>query len=205
VVRITLTRVVVGVIGLVILLGYFVRIDALVGLRSTLLRWALVLAAVALLIGIANLFYVHWRKMIAGDINSIYSAALIISLVVTLGVVGWFGPTHALSLLIFNHIQVPVESSLVALLGIVLVVTGARLLHRRSDLFAALFVGSVLLALLGSVPFLSVQLPVISELRAWVAQVPAVAGARGLLLGIALGMVATGLRVLTGAHRSSGG
>ncbi|HJW89068.1 MAG TPA: hypothetical protein VJ436_00355 [Anaerolineales bacterium] len=203
--RIPLTRVVAGAIGLVILLGYFLRIEALDGLRGTLLEWALILAAVALLIGIANLFYVHWRKLIAGGANSFYSAALIIALVITLGVVGWFGPTHAYSLWIFNHIQVPIETTLVALLAVVLVFTGARLLHRRSDLFAVLFFGSVLLALLGSIPFLSIQIPGLYELRAWVAQVPAVAGARGLLLGIALGMAATGLRVLIGADRSSGG
>jgi hypothetical protein len=204
-VKITLSRVVAAAIGLVILLGYFVRFGALVSLRSMFLQWALILAAVALLIGIANLLYVHWRKLIAGDTNSMYSGALIISLVVTLGVVGWFGPTHDYSLWIFNNVQVPVESSLVAMLAIVLVFTGARLLHRQSDSFAVLFVGSALLALLGSVPFLSTQLPGLNELRAWVAQVPAVAGARGLLLGIALGMAATGLRVLMGVHRSSGG
>jgi hypothetical protein len=99
---------------------------------------------------------------------------------------------------------VPIESSLVAVLAVVLIFTGARLLHRRSDLFAMLFVASILLALLGAIPFLSVQLPGLNELRAWVAQVPVVAGARGLLLGIALGMAATGLRVLAGANRTSG-
>jgi len=41
--------------------------------------------------------------------------------------------------------------------------------------------------------------------RSWLAQVPAIAGARGLLLGVALGTVATGIRILIGVDRPYGG
>jgi hypothetical protein len=41
-------------------------------------------------------------------------------------------------------------------------------------------------------------LPVIKD---WVLEVPALAGARGILLGAALGTAATGLRVLLGIDR----
>jgi hypothetical protein len=41
----------------------------------------------------------------------------------------------------------------------------------------------------------------LAELRSWIARVPAAAGARGLILGVALGIVATGLRVLAGVDR----
>jgi len=43
------------------------------------------------------------------------------------------------------------------------------------------------------------------SLPSLLAGIPAVAGARGILFGVALGTVATGLRVLMGADRPYGG
>jgi hypothetical protein len=46
---------------------------------------------------------------------------------------------------------------------------------------------------------------VVRDLRAWISQVWAAGGARGILLGVALGATATGLRVLLGTERPYGG
>ena len=106
---------------------------------------------------------------------------------------------------IFNNIQLPIESSLMALLAVILAYASARMLNRRLNLFSIVFIVTVLIVLLGtaSLPFL--DLPVLSELRAWIERIPAVAGSRGILLGVALGTIATGLRVLMGADRPYGG
>jgi hypothetical protein len=81
-------------IGLIVLLGYFLQIDLLTSLRIVLLEWAILLVAVAMLVGVANLFYVHWRKVATSQPNSLYSLVLVVALIATLAVVGWFGPTH---------------------------------------------------------------------------------------------------------------
>lgn len=192
-------------VGLIVLLGYFVRLGVLASLRALLLDWAIVVAAVALLLGIINLAVVHWRKMVAERADSVYSAVLLAALGVTLIVVGIFGPAHPLSLWLFNNIQVPVEGSLMAILAVFLTVSAARLLHRRSDPLSIMFFVTVVVVLLASAPLLGREIPGLSEFRAWIAQVPAVGGARGLLLGVALGIVATGLRILSGADRPYGG
>lgn len=189
------------VLGFIVLVGYFVRIEALNFLRLLLLDWAVILAAVALLVGIGNLFYVHWRRMIAGRDNATYSGVLVISLVLTLALVGWFGPAHPYSLWVFNHVQVPIESSLVAILTVVLVLAVFRLLRRRSDTLSVLFVITALVLLLTGTPLFGLSLAGLEEFRAWIIQVPALAGTRGILLGVALGIVATGLRVLSGSDR----
>jgi hypothetical protein len=41
--------------------------------------------------------------------------------------------------------------------------------------------------------------------RPWITQVLALGGARGILIGVALGTLTTGLRVLFGADRPYGG
>jgi hypothetical protein len=191
--------------GLLVLLGYF--FPGIFGnIQSILIGWAIILAAFALLLGIFNLAMVHWKKVGTNGSSSIYSIVLLLSLVITIILVSFSGPTGSLSLWIFNTFQVPVEISLLAILAVVLVFAGARLLTRRLKWYIVLFLVTVLVVLLGSVPlfFLGEVAPLVA-LRSWLAQVPAVAGARGLLLGVALGTVATGLRILLGVDRPYGG
>jgi hypothetical protein len=115
--------------------------------------------------------------------------------------VGWFGPTHPYSLWIFNNIQLPVETSLMAILAVILIYAGVRLSGRRLNLFTIVFLVTAVVILLVSGPLFGIDLPGLVELRAWIARVPAAAGARGILLGVALGIVATGLRLLSGSDR----
>jgi hypothetical protein len=149
---------------------------------------------------------VHWKRIRNGGMNRTYSIVLLVSLILTIILVSISGPVGSLSLWIFNTFQVPAEISLLAVLAIVLLYAAARLVTRRPKWYSILFLVTVLLVLLGSVPLYFVgEISVISTLRNWLTQVPAVAGARGLLLGVALGTVATGLRILIGIDRPYGG
>lgn len=93
-----------------------------------------------------------------------------------------------------------------AILVVTLAYSSMRLLRRRSGLLPILFVSTAFLVLLGMAPIYAFgDLPLLSGIRTWIAEVPAMAGARGILLGVALGTVATGLRILIGADRPYGG
>lgn len=189
----------------IVLLGYFFP-GLLGGIQSTLIGWAIILAAFALLLGIFNLGIVHWKKIGSEGKGSVYSVVLLVSLVLTMIIVGISGPAGSFSLWVFNSIQVPAEISLLAVLAFVLVYAAARLLTRRPKWYTILFLVTVVLVLLGSAPlFFLGEVSLLSSIRSWLAQVPAVAGARGLLLGVALGTVATGLRILIGIDRPYGG
>ena len=197
---------VVIVVGLLILAGYFFPFGALLTIKNTLVHWAMILAGFALLVGVANLVKVHWSRIRQRRSGSSYSLILIISLVVTIIIAGYFGPVAASSLWIFNNIQMPIETSLVALLSVLLIYVIIRLFRRRTDSVSILFIATVLLVLLGSVPMFFIgEVRVLSVIRNFIVQVPAVAGARGILLGVALGAIATGIRILTGADRPYGG
>jgi hypothetical protein len=193
-------------VGILILLGYFISVEPLLSLREILLQWGVILAGFALLAGVINLFQVHWSRVRTGQSGSFYSAVLILSLVLTLALAGYYAPTSAVAGWIFSNIQVPVESSLLALLTIVLIYAGVRLLRRRLNALSIIFLLTALVVLLGTAPLLIVgEVPVLTSIRNIIVQIPAVAGARGLLLGIALGAIATGLRVLMGTDRPYGG
>lgn len=194
--------------GLMVLVGYFIEWPLLVTIRQVFLHYALILGALALIVGLFNLIGVHWRKVSGGEKGSAYSVLLLISFMLTLVVSAYFGPTGSWSLWIFNNIQTPIESSLMAILVVVLIFAGIRLVRRRLNLFSLIFIATVVVVLLGSAPVFGVELPILygpNGLRALIEAIPVTAGARGLLLGVALGTIATGLRVLMGVDRPYGG
>lgn len=197
--------------GLFVLLGYFIELEFVQRLRLVFLGWAVLLAAAALIVGLANLISVHWRKVGLLEEGWIYSAVLIFALVLTLGLGLFFRPDNEVALFIFNNFQLPVESSLMALLAISLLVAGFRMVSRRKDIYTLIFLGTALFVMLGTAPW---PLPrqgtfelenTVRILRAWISQVWAAGGARGILMGVALGATATGLRVLLGTERPYGG
>lgn len=194
--------------GFLVLVGYFVSVDTLIGLRLLLIQWAVLLAAAALLLGLFNLLAVHWNKVSLQEAGWPYSALLILFFLVTLVLGLLFGPDYEVVLMLFQYVQLPVEASLLALLAVSLTVAGFRLLARRRDVISIVFMATALLVLLGTAPWPiggeSVLYLAVSDLRAWVTQVWAAAGARGILLGVALGAITTGLRVLLASDRPYG-
>ena len=193
--------------GVIVTVGYFFEgFPELFNLRLIFVQWAVLLASVALLVGMINLAMVHIRKVSAGGLNMVYSLVLVVSLIVTFGLGTFFGPDHAWPRWIFDNIQVPVEASLMAVLAIALAYASARVLHRRINILSIVFVATALIILLGSGSFLWGEIPLVSDVFApWLSRVPAAAGARGILIGVALGTIATGLRVLMGVDRPYGG
>ena len=203
------TAVAIGV-GIIVLAGYF--IPSFTNIRFILLRTGLVLAAVALLVGIINLLTVHIKKLGADSENSGYSLILVISLLATLiiGIIDMVQtyvsgkPNFQMTGWIFTNIQLPIETSLLAVTTISLIYAAASILRKRMDLFSIVFFFVVLLVLLGSFSIPPATLPFLHVIRDWILRVPALGGARGLLLGIALGTITTGIRILIGTDRPYG-
>lgn len=195
--------------GLIVLLGYF--LPGLEFIRSTVLGWASITAGFALLAGVLNLLSVHWAKITrtGGTAQTrplgVYSVVLLSAFLVTLIVAG-IADTSAWALWIYQYVQVPVETSLLALLAVTLAAASVQLLRRRFDVYTGLFMAAALIALIASVPLFGVgEVSLLSQARGWLIQVPAMAGIRGILMGVALGSIATGLRILMGADRPYGG
>jgi hypothetical protein len=194
--------------GMIVLQGYFLDLEVLRGLRTMILQWAVILAAAALWLGVVNLMAVHLTKIGGQEKGWPYSALLVGALAVTLVAGLFFGEESPLVLAVFQYIQQPVESTLAGLVAISLTLGAVRLLGRRRDLRTYLFLVTALIVLLGTGPWLigsnGALHQLLGEARAWLSQVWAAGAARGLLLGVALGATATGLRILIGADRPYG-
>ena len=87
-----------------------------------------------------------------------------------------------------------------ALLVFALVYGAYRLMRQRVTWAALLFTIALLVVLVGALPFEG--LGILADVRTWMLQIPASAGARGLLIGIALGAIVTAVRVIIGQDRS---
>jgi hypothetical protein len=197
-----------GLAGGLVLLGYFFEFELMDQVQLSLMEVTALLASGALLLGLVNLVSVHVKKVGDQDADWLYSAVLVLTLLFTLVIGVGLGPDSAILLAIFSSVQLPVEASLMALLSVTMIIAGFRLLQRRRDWSSLIFVATVLVVLVVSAPWPAGDQGLLGELRAWlraeIVQVLAVGGARGILIGVALGAIVTGLRVLLAAERPYG-
>jgi len=188
-------------------------VASLVTVRAILIEWALILAAFALLLGYINLIAVHIRRVQQGE-SIFYSIALIVSSWFALGL--WGGSVlralqaglplenaiRGMDSLdgVFNLIIAPAQSALGALLAILVAVAGFRALRTRRSVGMLLFVLTAIIVALTqpAVPPIGTVLRPIREL---LIDPVTTGGLRGLLLGVALGSVVVGVRLLVGADK----
>ncbi len=190
--------------GLIVLVGYFV--PAVAPFQSIVLNWSIILAGIATLVGVFNLVLVHGNKVAQREKGRIYSAILLVSLFATFVFGLVLGPDQQGMRLLVNGIIVPVEATLMALLAVTLVYASIRLLRQRANLMSIVFLATALIMLIAAatIPFGEIG-ALNSGMRPWFQHVLALGGARGILIGVALGTLTTGLRVLFGTERPYGG
>ncbi len=190
--------------GILILVGYLFPQFAAV--QTLLLNYAIIFVGAAALVGVFNILFVHADKIRRREKGSVYSAFLIMFLVATLTFGIIVGPGHITMRLVVDAVILPVEAALMGILTITLLYAAVRLLRRRLDVMSVVFLLTAVLVVFGSATLPFGDMPVIGTLlRPWVTQVLALGGARGILIGVALGTLTTGLRVLFGADRPYGG
>lgn len=187
------------------LLTFFGLLLNLTDVSNLLLRWASFLVAVALLLGVLNLFAVHAGRLMKGNV---YSSVLVLSMVVvfTLALTDQLGLTTGGVDRIFQTVQVPLEQALGALLAFFLLFSAFTLLRRQRTLGAALFLLTLMLVLLSSALANNRLVPeavgtLFGQIQQTIAVVFVTSGMRGVLLGVALGTITLSLRLLVGAER----
>ena len=157
-------------------------------------RLVTITVAVTIVIGIMNRLRVHIGRVF-GD-RAVYSLVLIISFG---GTIGWYALNNGDTSLL-EAVQVPIESTLAGLLFLSLVYGGSRIMKVRPNRWSILFIAVMIIVLLGTLPLDTIN--PIRQFSEWLMTVPVSGGARGILLGIALATVVTGIRVLVGQDRS---
>ena len=195
-------------IGLITLVALLVPLPAVVNLIT---GWAGFLVAVALLLGVLNLFVVHLNRFVRE--RSGYSGVLIISMIAVFALAvadlltGQSGDGAVSGVdTVFRLIQSPLEAALASLLAFFLLTAGFQLLKWQRSGWAILFVLSAILVLSIGALTSSGLLPAnvrsgLQTVRSLLDSIVVTAGMRGLLIGIALGTITLSLRLLFGVER----
>jgi len=189
--------------GIFVLLGYFYP-EQLESLRLILVDWAIIIAGIAILVGIFNLAVVQMGKFSTRQKGGMYGLLLVISLFATFAAGVILGPENLYMRLAVDAVIVPVEASLMAILAVTLIYASIRLLRRRVDVVSVLFLVVALIFLFLVMPTPIGPIPGDRAMLDFLGMFSR-GGARGLLIGIALGTLLTGLRVLFGVDRPYGG
>jgi len=186
--------------GILILLGYLLPVPLLATLRDViLLRWAVVLAAFALIVAYLSLLRVHLLRLTSVRKKKFTSLLVIVSALGTLALVLVQGVEGVWTQQVLNAVLIPGESALLALTAVTLIVAGMRILRARRTAGAIIFVVAAGIILLTTVAY-SVYPDILAMLRQGVDTL-ATAGMRGIVMGVALGVTLTGLRILLGIDR----
>ncbi len=187
-------------VGILVLAATIVENEYLSNLGTVLIHWAVIISASALLLGIINVVKTHGDKLRRRDDGWIYSGVLLSVFLVVLSFGIIRGAESPLVRWIFRNVTVPIQATIFSLLAFYMFTAVCRV-AKVYDLESAIFWGVGIIVLIGQVPLSSRlwhQLPAMKE---WVLAVPVTAGARGLMLGVVLGTVATGARLLLGIDR----
>lgn len=202
-----------GVAGILVLVATTAQVPVLDLFAETVTTWAATLTALALLVGVVSVAASHVTRVASRSSDWGYSLILILSMFAVIlsgtlfGVVADASGSTSVVLFptslveqpvrdLFRAIYQPLASSFLALLtffSLSAVLRAVR--HRTAD---ALVITAIAMIVLVSSALPPDTFPALGEGVQWASEYLALAGARALLIGGALGAVIAGVRVLLG-------
>lgn len=197
--------------GLFVLAGFFIREPAVRDVYDDIQQYVIVVVAFTYVLGVANVLksnldevFVHGRRTPDWP----YKVVLVLGLLVTIGV-GLGEGRHYLDdgshfSWIYDNFYSPMAATMFALLAFFIASAAFRAFRVRTPEALLLAIAAFIL-MLGRVPIGAAIHPWIPAAADWLMEIPQNAAKRGILMGAALGVVATGLRVIFGVERTYGG
>lgn len=209
-----LATLIAAIAGILVLLNFSATIPEIDALARLLTGWSALLVALALVVGLLSIVGNHLVRVVRRQPDWGYSLVLLTSLTATIVVgvvVGWsfdpqtgnFGLVWYPTLIersirdLFTTVYQPLAASFLALLAFFSLSAALRALRNRTR-DALIIVGVAFVALVTAALPQAAEVPYLNDTVRWLNDYVAVAGARGLLIGSAIGALVAGVRVLLG-------
>ena len=200
-----------AVIGIFIVLSFYVPHHIVSVPADYLQQCAVIVVAFGYVLGGANALTVNLSAIARRQPDWQYKIVLVAMLVFTVAI-GLKEGRHwqddkTISMFLYNDIYSSMQSTMFALLAFFIASAAFRAFRVRT-VEAGLLAAAALIVMLGRVPIgdqITGWLPGPLRLGAvqdWIMNVPQNAAKRAVLMGAALGVMATGLRVILGIERS---
>jgi len=177
--------------------------------RNSVLR---IIGAFSLVLGLGSIIRHHMDKIKRKREHWEYSYILLITLLFT-AIIGLFGgvegtgrlPTHIGNFhfdiqTIYMYMAIPLAATMFAMLAFFMASAAYRAFRAR-NFEATLLLIAAFIMMLGSVPLSSYIFPKLPGFAEWILTVPNTAAKRGMGFGIALGTLATSLKIILGIER----
>lgn len=189
--------------GLFMIIQYFVPHWMVNELAGRFQQWAVIVLAFAYVLGIANLVRINLDVVSKRGQDWYYKIITVVTLFATLliGLIGGITPGTFFNDRLYLQMYVPMSSTMYATLAFFIASAAYRAFRVRSWQ-ASLLAVTAMIVMLGRVPVGQIFWRDMPGLVDWVMQVPNMVAQRGILIGAALGAVATGLKMVFGIERS---
>lgn len=190
------------VMGITMMVQFFVPHPVSVGFYDLTTKWIRIVAAFALVLGTGSLIVYHTDKLRRRRVGWYYSIVTLVAAAVTTVIgLGWgVKPGSILQSIIFQNILVPLNASMFAILAFYMASAAYRAFRARTK-EAALLLVAAFIVMLGMVPVGNAIWHKLPEVAEWILSVPNMAAKRAILFGVALGGIATSLKVILGIER----
>jgi len=193
------------VIALVMILDFFIGDSAALDwINNTAVitrSWGIVISAFAMGLGAINLLRRHSRSIVRRDDNAFYSFLLVASMLVmiVLGVAsGTESPGYDF---MFSNILSPASSTMYASIAFYIVTAAYRSFSAR-NLEGWLLLITAVIVMLGKAPIGSVISDFFPVASNWIESVPNTAGMRAIMMGAALGVISSAVKMFLGLDKS---
>ncbi len=197
-----LPQLVCGLFGLLLFVLYFTSHPKAGSINQfVLVEYWQIIFAFTLLVGVVSFIKVNLKSIERGEDRPYRAVSLIGLVAMPVLAVIWGIKGGTPFMWVFENVQVPMQSTVFALLAFFVASASYRGFRARSVPAAVLLV-SALLTLLSRCDLggtLSEYLPAVAD---WVRNNPSMSARRAILIGIGLGSLTTSLRVIVGIERT---
>ena len=205
--------VITAVVGIIFLVSYFIPHRPMNILHNTATDIYMIIAAFAITLGVLNLIWVNLKKIFRKKRDWPFSIVLILGfLVITIVGLGFskgknfmeFGTNFRY---LYDNIYMPLSAAMFSILAFFIASASYRAFRAR-NLEATLLLVAAFIVMLGNVPigyYLSSWVPEgyrLGDIKTWIMNFPQNAGQRAIMIGIALGVVSTSIRIILGLERT---
>jgi hypothetical protein len=188
--------------GVVMMVQFFIPHPVSVGFYDLTTKWIRIVGAFALVLGVGSFVMYHTEKLRRRRTGWPYSiVALVAAAATTVIGLGWgVKPGSVLQDIIFSNLLVPLNASMFAILAFYMASAAYRAFRARTK-EAALLLIAAFIVMLGMVPIGAAIWGKLPDIAEWVLSVPNMAAKRAILFGVALGGIATSLKIILGIER----